>query len=318
MKTYPTLDAAFLGELAHILDNGYEVSPRGLPSLECTDSVFRIANPRSRLIFNPVRRWSIAYAIGEFCWHASGSDQLEFIAHYSQRWRQVSGDGRTIRGSCYGFRLFSGQGTEVSPWDRIRQLLAKDPDTRRAILPFFTMDDLSVSTEAPDVPCTVTLHFMVREGRLCLSNFMRSNDIMMGFGYDIFFFTMLQELMACQLGLDVGWYQHMVGSIHLYRDDYDRASRIRAHRSFDTTSQMQPMAAPEELLAFLQFERLIRQSPPADPSMTFPVHPYWARLLTVLLFHKLRRLGDDTGMRLVLARLGDEPFARLLDQDTRH
>lgn len=314
MTTYPSLDAAFAGELARILDDGQATSPRGLPSIECTDSVFRIENPRARLILNPPRRWSLPYAIGETCWHVAGSDQLDVITYYSKRWRKVSDDGKTIRGSCYGHRIFAGREAGASLWDSVKRLLLTDRDSRRAILPLFTAEDLRISAEAADVPCTATLHFMVRDDRLCLTNHMRSNDIMLGFGYDIFLFTMLQEMMACELGLALGWYQHIVGSIHLYRQDLEQARRVRAFPATDSAAQMPPMTALSEIPAVLQLERSLRLSSSVSPLTDFPVHPYWARQLTVLLFHKMWRLGNVPGMRTVIDRIDDPVIAGLLER----
>jgi thymidylate synthase len=45
---------------------------------------------------------------------------------------------------------------------------------------------------------------------------MRSNDIWMGFPYDVFSFTAMQCLMAMELGLGIGTYTHIAGSLHLY------------------------------------------------------------------------------------------------------
>ena len=45
---------------------------------------------------------------------------------------------------------------------------------------------------------------------------MRSNDAFLGLPHDVFCFTMLQEIVARTLSIEVGNYKHVVGSLHLY------------------------------------------------------------------------------------------------------
>ena len=44
--------------------------------------------------------------------------------------------------------------------------------------------------------------------------------------HDVFAFTMLQEIMARSLGVEVGTYKHAVGSLHLYEDDRQKAQQF--------------------------------------------------------------------------------------------
>jgi thymidylate synthase len=99
-------------------------------------------------------------------------------------------------------------------------LLQKRPASRRAALQIYDARDLA--QEHKDVPCTCTLQFFVRDGRLEMATYMRSNDAYLGLPHDVFAFTMLQELVARSLGVEVGVYRHMVGSLHLY--EVDRAN----------------------------------------------------------------------------------------------
>ena len=48
---------------------------------------------------------------------------------------------------------------------------------------------------------------------------MRSNDIWTGFPYDVFSFTAMQIILAFQLGVGIGEYTHIAGSLHLYERD---------------------------------------------------------------------------------------------------
>lgn len=63
----------------------------------------------------------------------------------------------------------------------------------------------------------VSMQFLIREGKLNLIVCMRSNDIYLGFPYDIFNFSMFQEYIAGKLGVKLGEYIHVVGSLHYYK-----------------------------------------------------------------------------------------------------
>ena len=53
-----------------------------------------------------------------------------------------------------------------------------------------------------------------------MTTYMRSNDLWMGFPYDVFQFTCLQTLLAMELDVELGTYTHVAGSLHLYERDY--------------------------------------------------------------------------------------------------
>lgn len=76
--------------------------------------------------------------------------------------------------------------------------------------------------------CTLNLQFFVREGKVELHVNMRSNDIWLGFPYDVFNFTSLQRYVASALQLPAGEYVHHVGSMHLYERHYADAERVLA------------------------------------------------------------------------------------------
>ena len=56
-----------------------------------------------------------------------------------------------------------------------------------------------------------------------MTTYMRSNDLWMGFPNDVFQFTCMQIYLAMRLGLDLGTYTHIAGSLHLYERDFEKA-----------------------------------------------------------------------------------------------
>src|SRR4029453_8927030 len=88
--------------------------------------------------------------------------------------------------------------------------------------------------------CTSTLQFVIRDHRLNLMTTMRSNDAYFGLPHDIFCFTMLQDLIARSLDIELGTYVHSVGSLHVYEEKIDFVSRY-LDEGWQQSMEMPPM-----------------------------------------------------------------------------
>jgi thymidylate synthase len=146
-------------------------------------------------------------------------NRLNFIAPYVQRYKDETEDGTTIYGG-YGPRLF-GQEDQVK---NVIALLNERPSSRRAVIQIFDKNDIAVPHK--EIPCTTTLQFLVRDRKVDLIVTMRSNDAYFGLPHDVFCFTMIQEIVACTLGRDVGIYHHFAGSLHIYKDRWGDAQHF--------------------------------------------------------------------------------------------
>jgi thymidylate synthase len=267
---FDSMDAVQRWAFDNLLQSDLHAAPRGLPTQELLGQTFTLLNPRARMINAPARRWSLPLAIGEFCWHASASTDVDALAYYAPRWRAFTEDGQTIRGSCYGQRIFGRNANGLSCWDALISLLRQDPQSRRAIIDLSGTDRLSPA--AVDVSCTSTFQVLVRNGRLHAIVQMRSNDAVWGLPYDVFLFTMLQEMLTELLGLELGTYIHGAGSLHLYERHTELAQRVLADDP-PSLMEMPRMLAVSELDRFLAAECAIRsgENPP-------PLSHYWNSL----------------------------------------
>lgn len=279
--TFRSMDEVQQWALERTLCSDLTSAPRGMETRELLAASFTLSNPRRRCVTNPARRWSLPLAIGELCWHLAGSDDLSFIAHYAPRWSEFSDDNATIWGSCYGKRVFGRQEGRPSQWDMLIDLLRHDPMSRRAILNFQQEPSEALRPESKDTACATVLQFFVRGGAVHAVAYMRSNDVVWGLPYDVFLFTMLQEMLATTLGLGLGSYHHVAGSLHLYERHFDLAARVLA---FDDPPpfEMPTMASVDNVVYFLGREASIRTGAPEG---TTAMDRYWEDLLTVLRIH---------------------------------
>lgn len=134
-----------------------------------------------------------------------------WIYQYNRALTRYTDHGR-LQGA-YGPRMRHWRG-RVDQLDQVRRLLARDPDSRQGVIQLF--DPERDTRGNRDVPCTLGYRFFVRGGRLHMHTTMRSQDLWLGFPYDVFFATLLQELTAGWLGVELGEYHHHVDSLHLY------------------------------------------------------------------------------------------------------
>ena len=111
-------------------------------------------------------------------------------------------------------------------YDAMIDRLKADPDSRQAVVTIWNPQwDLVDSKK--DYPCTILHQFRIRDNKLNMSVYMRSNDVWLGAAYDFFQFTRVQIAMASVLGIEPGTYAHHVGSLHLYEDNYDMAEALQ-------------------------------------------------------------------------------------------
>ncbi|MGY1518994.1 thymidylate synthase [Luteimonas sp. A482] len=242
----------------HIGEWGKEVSPRGLGTSEVLGLGFELTDPRNRLTTLSARRWSPALAVAELAWHLRGDSQVDALAFYTPKWREFADDHGVVRGSCYGARIFGACPDGSSQWLNVIGLLSADPCSRRAVLNFRIQED--VSRQSVDVSCTNTLQFLLRDGKLHAFVNMRSNDAIWGVPYDLFLFTCLQELMAVELGVELGHYYHYAASMHIYERHRDVASRIAVEGYSGNKGKMPAMSSAASVYAMARAEASLRMT----------------------------------------------------------
>ncbi|WP_205507888.1 thymidylate synthase [Myxococcus vastator] len=254
---------------------------------------FRLTQPRARLSRSEMRG-KVFSALGELFWCLAGSNRLDFISHYIPKYSEYSNDGRTIHGA-YGPRIFGKEDSDQ--FKNVANLLKVNPDSRRATIQVFSASDLRYAGDPQrrykDVPCTCTLQAILRRGQLNLIVHMRSNDAYLGLPHDIFVFTMLQEMLARTLGVEIGFYQHIVNHLHLYDDHRDQA---KDYLNEDVQSILPMPWMPKEdplslIPALIAAEAAIRADPRCVLQSEFA--PYWSDIICLLRVHSENHYKHD-------------------------
>lgn len=193
-----------------------EIGPRGLATKEIIAPQLILNNIHNRLAYHSERGFNSKFALVESLLIFDKTNMLSYYKYFNQNIAQFSDDGKRLFGA-YGYRI-----AKYIP--DIIEKLKDDKNTRQAVLPILRAQDVCEDTK--DIPCTLSLHLIIRDNKLNMVGTMRSNDIIWGLPYDIFTFTTLQEIIANELGIDTGWYMHRPTSLHVYQKHYDMFEQI--------------------------------------------------------------------------------------------
>lgn len=288
----PTLDDLMRVVLTRLLKCKNRIRPTKGPATELTGVLLKITQPRARLSRTEVKG-KLFSCLGEFLWYLAGSDKLRFIKHYLKDYDEYSDDGETIYGA-YGPRLFNIKGMKqerINQVDNVITLLRKKRHSRQAVIQLFSAAD--IAQEHKDVPCTCTMQFMVRRGRLDMFIYMRSNDAFIGLPHDVFAFTMLQEMIARTLAVELGTYNHAVGSLHLYSKDRKKAHQY-INEGWQSTTAMPKMPATNPWKSahrVMNAEKTIRNGRRVDIGR-LRLDPYWGDLVRLLQIYSYSKSGN--------------------------
>ena len=186
---------------------------------EVVNAITIIDDPTRCFMQNRIRKLPMRYCIGELLWYLSQSNKLDAIKLYTNAWDRMSDDGKTVN-SNYGYMMHEYYGFDQLAM--CEEILKNNPESRQAVVNIKPAIDLR-SESTKDLNCTICLQFLIRDNRLYMTTYMRSNDLWMGFPNDVFQFTCMQIWLAMRLGIKLGTYIHIAGSLHLYERDYNKA-----------------------------------------------------------------------------------------------
>jgi thymidylate synthase len=118
-------------------------------------------------------------------------------------------------------------------FEQIEKRLKADQYSRQAHVTIWD-HRLDLEDGRKDFPCTVSYTFMLRKDKLHMTTFMRSNDVLLGLGYDGFQHSRVQIAMASVLGVEVGEYRHHAVSLHIYERDFPMTERLTMSQKVPT------------------------------------------------------------------------------------
>lgn len=210
---------AYNNHLRKIMVSGQEVQARGLSFKEVIGANI-VIDMNYPVINRRVKPLGYRFAAAEPLWIIQGGNLLSDINPYGKM-SPYSDDGHMMAGA-YGPKI-------VDQIPYIINTLHNDQGSRQAVI--------NIWRERPgpskDIPCTLSLQFMIREGTIHTVATMRSSDAILGLPYDIVAFTVVTAYIASIYSqvtdhdpLDLGTLTLTMGSAHIYEKDYELVTDI--------------------------------------------------------------------------------------------
>lgn len=230
MTEYTNVQQAF-PELCDWVLQGPNLLSRVGKTRERLHASFSLRNPWERVSFweTGLRKEDTFARLAETLWVLGGRNDVDWLKRYLVRAPEFSDDGNTWRAG-YGSRMRHWP-TPNGDWDQLQAVieeLSLHPESRRAVISLW--DPASDIGEFKDIPCNNWLHFINRNGELHMAIAVRSNDLVWGWhGINTWEWSVLQELIAKCLHLEVGKQTYLIGSLHMYDRHFKMANALVEH-----------------------------------------------------------------------------------------
>lgn len=169
----------------------------------------------AQTFMNPGLAWKIREEVWKPFLIKAGQLKGSFEYSYNERFR---------------FRIRSWDLNKADKWDNnlhtVIELLKKDPDTRKAVLPIFSLGDVRYNDGSKRIPCSMYYNFMVRPDskgvkRVNLIYHQRSSDVFTHFGNDVALAWKMIDYVAHKTGYKSGNLTHNIDSLHAYKINWD-------------------------------------------------------------------------------------------------
>ncbi len=197
----------------YILGNGIEKDG----TMYVRNVSFGIMIPEENKITAVWRSWNENYAKLEYEWYKKGDRSPAMVEKIAKLWSTIKDDSGYVN-SNYGNWWKRNQQHE-----RCLKMLSENKNTRRAVMVHYDVDD--IQNYGKDTPCNLVVNFYIdASGRLCLTVFARSIDLIYGFCNDQYCFSRLLIDSAKLLKRSVGLMHYFITDLHIYEKHYNLKS----------------------------------------------------------------------------------------------
>jgi thymidylate synthase len=220
----------------------------------------------------------------EVLWYLSGDDHIRDLRTKTKiwdAWADENGDLDTAYG--YFWRRFPSASKDANGNWQVREVdqiqyvidtLRTNPNSRRLVVSAWEPGN-AIDSKLP--PCHYTYTFNVQEGRLCCHLNQRSGDIALGIPFNVAAYAMLTQMIAQEVGLEVGVFSHFIVDAHIYTSKPDGSMAEYDHipgllEQLEREPRDLPrMIIADKPLAELQFEDFSIEGYDPHPRLSFKV-----------------------------------------------
>jgi hypothetical protein len=170
-------------------------------------------HPWRRVVFDPMRDANAVFHLMEALWMIAGRNDVAPLLEYNSSFSQFAEDDGRQHGA-YGYRWRRHFG-----FDQIESAILQlqdNPSSRQVVLQMWdAQSDMGVIKR--DRPCNTTVYFDALRDKLNMTVCCRSNDMVLGaYGANVVHMSILHELVALAIGMNVGVYHQFSNNFHAY------------------------------------------------------------------------------------------------------
>ncbi len=198
---------------------------------------------------------SIAY---ELLWFLRGDGNVNWLRDHGvtiwNEWADASGD----LGPVYGVQWRSwptASGESIDQLAQVIETLRTDPDSRRMIVSAWNVADIPKMALAP---CHALFQFYVADGKLSCQLYQRSADLFLGVPFNIASYALLTQLVAAQVGLELGEFVWTGGDCHIYDNHVAQVTEQLSRGAFPAPTLR--IQTPRDSLFDYTFEDLVLEN----------------------------------------------------------
>ncbi|PJA99141.1 MAG: thymidylate synthase [Ignavibacteriales bacterium CG_4_9_14_3_um_filter_30_11] len=159
----------------------------------------------------------------EMLWYLSGEDHIRNLTKKTKiwdAWADENGNLDTAYGNYWrhfpsAIKNKNGE-WEVREIDQIQFVIdeiRKNPNSRRLVVSAWEPGN-AISSKLP--PCHYTYTFNVTNGKLNCHLTQRSGDIALGIPFNLAAYSLLTQIIAQEVDLDLGYFAHSIVDAHIY------------------------------------------------------------------------------------------------------
>lgn len=212
----------YLDLLQHILNNGTDKTDRtgtGTRSVFGYQLRYNLSKGFPLVTTKKVHLKSIIY---ELLWFLKGNTNIRYLTDNGVKiWNEWADENGNL-GPVYGAQWRSWEGKDSKIVDQISEVIEqikKNPDSRRLIVSAWNVAEIPNMALAP---CHAMFQFYVADGKLSLQLYQRSADVFLGVPFNIASYALLCMMVAQVCGLEVGYYVHTFGDVHIYNNHFEQ------------------------------------------------------------------------------------------------
>jgi thymidylate synthase len=260
----------YLDLVRHVLDNGVRKTNRtGVDTLSVFGAHYRVDLSEGYPLLT-TKKMHFDSMLHEVLWYLSGDDHIRNLRTKTKIWDAwADADGNLDTAYGYFWRRFPSASRDAAgAWqvrevDQIRYVidtLRTNPDSRRMVVSAWEPGN-AIASKLP--PCHYTFTFNVQQGRLCCHLNQRSGDIALGIPFNVAAYGLLTQIIANEVGLEVGVFSHFIVDAHIYTAkpdgsmaEYDHVPGLRSQLERETRllPRLTIAKRPIDALTFEDFE----------------------------------------------------------------